>query len=922
MRMSMPLSAPGTLPGSCDPTIIAETILALMPEAGVLAIDAELVVTLMEGTIFARHGYGSAAAHGRHIRDVIPVRAWTDMEPRWESALAGHALTIEAQAAVGNGISWQRFAPLRTDQGMLAGAILVAQDVTGRERDGLRRRLRQQSAVSALGSLGLRATGLAELLQAAADVLRSGMGADLAGVYEHTRSGGAVLRAGAGERAPPPSSTGTDASGHSFAFLRGSGQPLLSADIRTEDRFDSPALQAAGMVSLVAAPIGAGPAAFGFLGACCRTAGAFSEDDLAFVQSIANVLGATIEREQVATRAVEAESQIANLWDLSIDLLAVFAPDGTFLAVNQAWERTLGWEPDELVGKNAIGFLHPDDEALTITVADLPDHRGGDVPELVNRYRAKDGGWRWLMWSGRRAPDGHTYAVAKDITEHHLEHELAERREAQLNAAQRIGGMGSWEADLASGTLQISESLRSMLALESLTVTFGQMFTVIHPDDRAHIRGKFDEPTVDPASTEFRALLPDGRVRIVASYAEPIIEDGRTVRVRGMLQDVTEPHQRELALQRSEERFRQGFDSAPIGMALVDPASRRFLRVNATLCRFLGRSSDELADLTMADITHPDELEADDAWLRSIIGGEAAEPTREKRYVHPDGSVVWGALSVSTALDADGSIDVLFAQVVDITERKLRENAVERTLADVAWLSEIRKAFETDRFALHAQPIIEIASGETVKHELLIRMCDHKGRLIPPGSFLPAAEKYGAIREIDRWVISRGAEIAAAGTAVTINVSGVSLGDPTLVAHIVSELTRTGADPATIIFEITETALVEAGAGAVQAAQQIRETGCRFALDDFGTGYGGFHQLKTLPLDFLKIDQEFVRDMLTNESDRNVVWSVVNIAQRFGLKTIAEGVENQETLELLAAMDVDYAQGFLLGKPAPLGGAP
>ncbi|MDQ1494720.1 MAG: hypothetical protein QOG69_1203, partial [Actinomycetota bacterium] len=145
----------------------------------------------------------------------------------------------------------------------------MMQDITdgARERDGLRRRLRQQSAVSALGSLGLRATEVAALLQEAADVVLSGLGADLAGVYEHTPSGSAVLRAEAGEQVLPSSTEVTDASGHSFAFLRGSGQSLLSADIRSEDWFDSPILQALGMVSLVAVPIGSWPDAFGFLGA-------------------------------------------------------------------------------------------------------------------------------------------------------------------------------------------------------------------------------------------------------------------------------------------------------------------------------------------------------------------------------------------------------------------------------------------------------------------------------------------------------------------------------------------------------------------------------------------------------------------------------------------------------------------------------
>jgi EAL domain-containing protein (putative c-di-GMP-specific phosphodiesterase class I) len=290
---------------------------------------------------------------------------------------------------------------------------------------------------------------------------------------------------------------------------------------------------------------------------------------------------------------------------------------------------------------------------------------------------------------------------------------------------------------------------------------------------------------------------------------------------------------------------------------------------------------------------------------------------REKRYVQPDGSVVWGALSVSTALDADGSVDVIFAQIIDITERKRQEESVRRQLGEVAWLTEIRQAFEEDRFELHAQPIVSIATGEIVQHELLIRMRDREGGLIAPGEFLPAAEEYGLIREVDRWVISRGAEFAASGIDVAINLSGVSLSDPSLFAHIDGELARTGADPSRLVFEITETAVVEAADRAVRLTGQVRERGCRFALDDFGTGYGGFHHLKTLPLDFLKIDREFVRDALTDASDRHVISAVVNLAELFDMRTVAEGVEDQATLELLAAMRVDYAQGFYIGRPGP-----
>jgi EAL domain-containing protein (putative c-di-GMP-specific phosphodiesterase class I) len=124
------------------------------------------------------------------------------------------------------------------------------------------------------------------------------------------------------------------------------------------------------------------------------------------------------------------------------------------------------------------------------------------------------------------------------------------------------------------------------------------------------------------------------------------------------------------------------------------------------------------------------------------------------------------------------------------------------------------------------------------------------------------------------------------------------------------------------VFEITETALIEETGLAVALAERLRKLGCRFALDDFGSGYGGFHYLKHLPMDFLKIDREFVRDMRTSVADQHVIRAIVGLAHGFGLKTIAEGVEDQETLDLLREFGVDHAQGFLIGRPAPLPPSP
>ena len=174
------------------------------------------------------------------------------------------------------------------------------------------------------------------------------------------------------------------------------------------------------------------------------------------------------------------------------------------------------------------------------------------------------------------------------------------------------------------------------------------------------------------------------------------------------------------------------------------------------------------------------------------------------------------------------------------------------------------------------------------------------------------------ITEIDRWVIDRSIEIAATGRDVEVNVSGRSIIAPGLIAHIRSAIIRTGADPARIVFEITETSLVSDEPAARAFAKGLHALGCKIALDDFGTGYGGFTYLKQLPVDFLKIDIEFVRDVLTNSASRNVVEAIVSLATSFGLKTVGEGIEDNQTLVLLRDLGVDYGQGFHLGRPAQL----
>ncbi len=246
----------------------------------------------------------------------------------------------------------------------------------------------------------------------------------------------------------------------------------------------------------------------------------------------------------------------------------------------------------------------------------------------------------------------------------------------------------------------------------------------------------------------------------------------------------------------------------------------------------------------------------------------------------------------------------------------------DRVRGRVSWLERIRGALADDRFVLHAQPIRDLRTGEIGHHELLLRMLGDDGELIPPGAFLPLAERFGLTPEIDRWVTERAIELLAddpAGTrSLEVNLSGPSLNDTTLLRLVEERLRSMEVDPRRLIFEVTETAAVANIPLARRFAERLMALGCRFALDDFGAGFGSFYYLKHLPFDYLKIDGEFVAGCLANRTDQLVIEAVVRIAQGLGKETIAEFVETPELEAFLRDQGIDYAQGFHIGRPAPI----
>lgn len=237
----------------------------------------------------------------------------------------------------------------------------------------------------------------------------------------------------------------------------------------------------------------------------------------------------------------------------------------------------------------------------------------------------------------------------------------------------------------------------------------------------------------------------------------------------------------------------------------------------------------------------------------------------------------------------------------------------------LTWLEQIRAAIADDRLAVYGQAVVDLhGPNDLPAYELLVRMISETGQVIAPGSFLPTAEQFGLIREIDRWVVQRGIAFAGTSHRVSINLSARSLGDRSLPELIAQTIRETGADPSLVTFEFTETAAVSSVEDARAFTDALTELGCASALDDFGTGFGTFTLLKHLPVNALKIDVEFVRRLSTSAADQRIVRSIVQIASDHGMVTVAEGVEDAGAMALLREYGVAYAQGFHIARPAPL----
>jgi PAS domain S-box-containing protein len=512
-------------------------------------------------------------------------------------------------------------------------------------------------------------------------------------------------------------------------------------------------------------------------------------------------------------------------------------------------------------------------------------------------------------------------SIAHDISRQVSAQDELRRSEGRYRQILESTHEGIWHVDPEMTTVYVNPSLAGMLgyAVEEM---LGRPLSDFLDRQQLNIARESITRQID-GSVEFLEQTfrhKDGSELKALLSVNAVLDDaGEHVGNLAIITDVTEQRRTEADLREAEE-FLAGLSASMDEGLLVLGADGRIATLNRAAERSLGYSAEELAGRTLCGALGCGREEQRSCTARhcrlAVIGSSpSAVRIDDAAFLCKDGTRLAVDLSAAPLGDERDGFSGRVVVFRDISERRSSEEQAQRGLEEMSWIGRVRDAMDEDRLMVAAQPIVELATGEISSHELLVRLRDRAGELVVPGKFLPAAERFGLIGALDRWVTGKAIRMAAQGQAVNVNLSAQSLGDPELADVIETLISGEHANAGLITFEITETALMENLHLASKFTTRMAALGCSFALDDFGTGYGAFTYLKTLPIKYLKIDIEFVRDLLENEASQHLVAATVQLARSFGQKTVAEGVEDARTLERLRELEVDYVQGYYLGRP-------
>lgn len=340
---------------------------------------------------------------------------------------------------------------------------------------------------------------------------------------------------------------------------------------------------------------------------------------------------------------------------------------------------------------------------------------------------------------------------------------------------------------------------------------------------------------------------------------------------------------------------------------------------NSAAEQLYGYPGREAIGRSIAKLIFPEQSVARERKMRfSVLGGEPADHY-EAEHRRRDGSLVSVGLSLSPLHDPGGRLIGVSMVAHDIGERKRRERQLVRQVARHAHLQRIQWALAEQRLLLYGQPLVDLRSGLATRHEVLLRLPPDQGDgdVVAAAEFLPVAEEFGLIRELDRWVLENVFPLLR-DRRLHVNLCGQSIADPETAVTIERGLRAHGCDPSWLTIEASEKLVHEDPDAMREFAARMERLGCGLALDDLAEPSSAAMRLEQLPARYVKIDRSLVAQLPKGRSDQQQVRSIVQTARAFGAKTIADGLETQASLSLLKRTGVDYAQGFLLGHPAPL----
>ena len=647
----------------------------------------------------------------------------------------------------------------------------------------------------------------------------------------------------------------------------------------------------------------------------------------------------TLELPSVSLFSHEESTRSAGRTDADAQLILDSVPhvvwtasaDGVTMSLNPRGIAYMGRRSALDCGGGWLNSTHPDDLELA-RGAWAEAVAAGTEYAVECRFRRFDGVYRWHSFRAEpvRGSDGRVdfwIGTATDIDDQRsLELSLRQSEKEAVQALsflETIGDAAPVGFKLVDHDFRIVRINKRLADIDGRNVSeqIGRTVAEAVPDlwpelEDVYRRALAGEHVSNIVLSRTSVDRPMRVAHFLASFY-PVRVDGEIIGVGNVVMDITE-HKEAVA-------FRQVvMDNMAEGLYTLD-ADGLVTFVNPAASRMLGWSAEELHGQPMHETIHFQDADhqpipAEECSLLEVRTLGRTLRSSDATFTRKDGTTFPVAFS-SAPLQSESTIGGVVVVFRDATEEKKEDAALRRELAALSWVGRIRDALDEGRFVLYSQPIVPLGRAHPAE-ELLLRMVGRDGEIIPPGEFLPAAEKYGLIAEIDRWVVGQSIELAAQGRTVECNLSAASLESPGMLSFIEQEIRRTGADPADLVFEITETALMTDLRAGAEFARSLAGLGCGLAIDDFGTGFGSLVYLKKLPITHLKIDIEFVRDLATNRANRHVVEAIVSLAQAFNVRTVAEGIEDEATLECVWAAGVDFGQGFYLGRPVPIGPSP